>query len=1160
MIMHRLGDNNGFFQDMAKIYLFVRGQASFFTCIPKEKRTVHLRKDGRTLELPFMEVGSVNREETYRTDYTIYFDNPQESDAGQYTCYYGSAEIDYRVKVIGPPKIKCKHDDLIIRSPEENVFIECEVSSDFMILQRPTIIVNGTMERQKRIRDFDFEILGPSYDDKYTVKITGNRLDKYDSTVFRIEVKAEEMSKNEVLEKQGLSQESQMGEVLFNDFRVLPFDARREIILSVLSRVPEIIDPEDGCSVLVGTRDFEIKFTIFGSPVPTVKWYKNGQRVYQGDEYEMRKSNDLYFSLIIKKVTGSAVFKVEAQNSLSEGIPLTHLYTLTAHQPLVMRPHLSTEVFSVVNKPVNVTCAAKQKGKREQMNNAQTMDIVFTWFLDERQMMPTLSNNIRVTDSRDRDGYKESVMLFVPPRIDAYHVRCMAGLGRLDNLTHEIRLITGEAPEAPIDLQYEVSRQVFSWRSQRQDSFKVDVLEWAPLFAESDSRDSTAAFKVYNETTQKLPISADSYSRGLTSNSNFRQFVGSSGPFMKVELKKLTTPDKEFRPGVNYAFKVKTVNNYGPSEYSQWTYHRTADAVPTKMIESLIIQPDKEDKSKIFVSWAPFPRDQYNSYSSVGCCIKLVIGNNNGQKINLNCVDPRSRGVTTGWSGMPPYTQHRAEAWFANQQGEVQKRARTTGYNAAAEPNFYPEIIEDEDSKEPRQISVKFKAMAQEDINGPFLGYKLEIFDSETKNHISDKLDRDMGFSGEVKTLTVTGLLPYTDYEVVLSVLNREFSKGSPPWTQKTYAAKPDTISTVDLMIHQSPKGVHAFWLPPNRVNGEFERYETRLEPKSISESNYFQNTFEPQLDLTGYFMSDREHMLKLIGHTFEFVVATKNTLFIGDETSKMFTLQNAEKLPPDTPRPPEVDCQSPAFNLTVSWNFKHFGQYASTHYIKYRYAGASDSNSNNHNTNNAKFELMCKYISIGDFDQECVIPVRVQAASYDIHLVARNENGESVSEAVHCTTVAPYTVIAAKQTEGIVRAANVPLFFAFLALILLMVVAVLGIIYWRKNRSHPYRVREQEMKFRPKDAPSFPRKDDTARFDEYHPDLFGKHPMWDTNPRIPLMPSYTPRPSGSRIDLDADSYDDDEDMLGGFDEDGSFLEAYGRGAMDPPTELNTSV
>ena len=44
------------------------------------------------------------------------------------------------------------------------------------------------------------------------------------------------------------------------------------------------------------------------------------------------------------------------------------------------------------------------------------------------------------------------------------------------------------------------------------------------------------------------------------------------------------------------------------------------------------------------------------------------------------------------------------------------------------------------------------------------------------------------------------------------------------------------------------------------------------------------------------------------------------------------------------------------------------------------------------------------------------------------------------------------------------------------------------------------------------------------------------------------------------RMDLDADSYDDDEAMMGGFDEDGSFLGAYGRGAMDAPTDLNTSV
>ena len=101
--------------------------------------------------------------------------------------------------------------------------------------------------------------------------------------------------------------------------------------------------------------------------------------------------------------------------------------------------------------------------------------------------------------------------------------------------------------------------------------------------------------------------------------------------------------------------------------------------------------------------------------------------------------------------------------------------------------------------------------------------------------------------------------------------------------------------------------------------------------------------------------------------------------------------------------------------------------------------------------------------------------------------------------------------------------------------------------------------MREQENKYRPKDAETWPRKDDTDRFEEYHPDFFGKHPMWDTCPRTPLMPN-TPRPGGSRMTLDDNSFDDDEEMLDGFNEDGSFLDAYGRAAMEPPTDLNTSV
>ena len=70
--------------------------------------------------------------------------------------------------------------------------------------------------------------------DKYKVEITGNNLQQYDSTVFRIEISAAEMSKTQVLQKQNLLRDSQMNKVFFNDYRALPFTSRREVILSVL--------------------------------------------------------------------------------------------------------------------------------------------------------------------------------------------------------------------------------------------------------------------------------------------------------------------------------------------------------------------------------------------------------------------------------------------------------------------------------------------------------------------------------------------------------------------------------------------------------------------------------------------------------------------------------------------------------------------------------------------------------------------------------------------------------------------------------------------------------------------------------------------------------------------------------------------------------------
>ena len=68
--------------------------------------------------------------------------------------------------------------------------------------------------------------------------------------------------------------------------------------------------------------------------------------------------------------------------------------------------------------------------------------------------------------------------------------------------------------------------------------------------------------------------------------------------------------------------------------------------------------------------------------------------------------------------------------------------------------------------------------------------FQLEVIDPETELLTGQDMDADLGVEGSEKELTVTGLLPYTNYSLVLSVHNTEHSASSPPWTQMTAAAR----------------------------------------------------------------------------------------------------------------------------------------------------------------------------------------------------------------------------------------------------------------------------------------------------------------------------------------------------------------------------------
>ena len=103
--------------------------------------------------------------------------------------------------------------------------------------------------------------------------------------------------------------------------------------------------------------------------------------------------------------------------------------------------------------------------------------------------------------------------------------------------------------------------------------------------------------------------------------------------------------------------------------------------------------------------------------------VEAVTRSGETKTLTLDCVDPEETEVETGWPDMAPYTKHKVKAWFSNDAGETDK-AEVEGYNAEAKPSK-PNLSEDQPEEHPREVSVEFDSMTDEDLNGKFKDYKV---------------------------------------------------------------------------------------------------------------------------------------------------------------------------------------------------------------------------------------------------------------------------------------------------------------------------------------------------------------------------------------------------------------------------------------------------
>ncbi|XP_023807963.1 neuronal cell adhesion molecule isoform X2 [Oryzias latipes] len=855
--------------------------------------------------------------------------------------------------------------------------------------------------------------------------------------------------------------------------------------VSVLAEPPKMLTPPNQVYQVITNRPAFLDCSSFGSPIPTISWFKDGRiSIENGDQYVIHENGTL--EIMVAQVLNTGKYTCVATNNLGMR---ENSVNLEVKEPTRI---LEQPKYKVVQRGMSARFDCKVK-------HDKSLIPIMTWLKDRGELpdderFEVDSDSLTIKNVVEGDEGTYTCMMKTSLDQDS----ASAVLTVVES-TPTPGIFYGK-PDPPTDLEL---------TDQAERSVQ---LTWTPG---DENNSPILSFLVQYEDSL--------HHKGLWVN------------LTEVDGSKTTT-QLELSPYVYYSFRVLARNNVGYSEPSNpSSQYRTNPAAPDENpsnVQGVGTKPDN-----MVISWMPL-----TGYQANGPGLKYKVHwkrrDMDESWSSQNVVDKSQLVV----DGTPTYVPYEIKVQALNDYGNGPDPEIAIGYSGEDVPLSAPEKVQVR-VQDGTLAEVHWKPVNASSVRGQLQGYKVTyqklrgLLGGEEEGQQREKV---IVFSGDQSHGQIPDLQPFSIYRLSIKVLN---NKGEGPSSSNQTFETPEGVPGPPSFLNVISPGLDSLsleWGPPVNNNGRLTGYTLRYQPVNqsaeqgfVHELNFFANETATTLDhlntsmLYKFYLSART--IKGSGPTIT------EEAFTAMDTARIQPNIETGKGPTESPHPTLPITQSlqppihkgtgappptvgPAFGA-VNASLAEEGVM-----ISWEYFGHHKNVAVQYTLENSKEDWTKEWVN-GTHSH--MIKGLKPGMSYKVRVVATDE-----AERMHSSKEVPVTVPAVPNRQ--VDIATQGWFIGLMCAIALLILVLLIVCFIKRNKGGKYPVKEKEDAHQ--DPEIQPMKEDDGTFGEYS----------DMEDHKPLKGSRTPSNGTVRRDESDDSLVDyGEGGDGQFNEDGSFIGQY---------------